>query len=61
MHFLTQGYSTPMQEAIGPRGGMGKDASVVMKRLAGDLATKRNESYSQVVGWMRCNLTFALA
>ena len=98
MHFLTQGYSTPTREAIGPNpssrffrkwrerkkeyrerineiehglftplvfsacGGMGKEASVVVvKRLAGDLATKRNESYSQVVGWMRCSLAFSLA
>ncbi len=42
-------------------GGMGKEASVIVKRLAGDLATKRNESYSQVVGWMRCSLAFSLA
>ena len=42
-------------------GGMDKEASVVVKRLAGDLATKRNESYSQVVGWMRCSLAFSLA
>ena len=42
-------------------GGMGKEASVVVKRLAGDLATKRNESYSQVVGWMRCSLAFSSA
>ncbi len=40
---------------------MGKEATVVVKRLAGDLATKRNENYSQVVGWMRCSPAFSLA
>lgn len=42
-------------------GGMGQEASVVLKRLADALATKRNESYSRVVSWMRCCLAFSLA
>ena len=41
-------------------GGMGQEASVVIKKLADDLARKRNECYSCVVGWMRCCLTFLL-
>ena len=36
----------------------GKEATVVVKRLVGDLATKRNENYSQIVGRMRCSLAF---
>ncbi len=40
---------------------MGKEATVVVKRLAGDVAMKRNENYSQVVCWMRCSLAFSLA
>ena len=42
-------------------GGMGQEASVVLKRLADALATKRSESYSRVVNWMRCCLAFSLA
>ena len=42
-------------------GGMGREASVVVKRLADALATKRDESYSHVVCWMRCCLAFSLA
>ena len=33
-------------------GGMGQEAAVVVKKLADDLAMKRNESYSRVVCWM---------
>ena len=40
---------------------MGQEASVVIKKLADALATKRNESYSRVAGWMRCCLAFSLA
>ena len=42
-------------------GGMGQEASVVVKKLADALATKRNEGYSRVVSWMRCSLAFSLA
>ena len=42
-------------------GGMGQEASVVIKKLADALATKRNESYSRVAGWMRCCLAFLMA
>ena len=42
-------------------GGMGQEASVVVKRLADALAMKRNESYSWVITWMRRCLAFSLA
>ena len=42
-------------------GGMGQEASVVVKKLAHALAMKRNETYSRVVTWMRCCLAFSLA
>ena len=42
-------------------GGMGQEASVVVKKLADALAMKRNETYSRVVTWMRCCLAFSLA
>ena len=40
---------------------MGQEASMVMKKLADALATKCKESYSCVVGWMQCCLTFSLS
>ncbi len=43
------------------RGGMGQEATVVVRKLADDLALKCNESYSRVVSWMRCCLAFSLA
>ena len=42
-------------------GGMGQEASVVLKKLADALASKRNEYYSHVLGWLRCCLAFSLA
>ena len=42
-------------------GGMGQEASVVIKRLASALAMKRDASYNRVVTWMRCCLAFSLA
>ncbi len=40
---------------------MGQEATVVIKKLADVIATKRNEIYTRVVGWMRCSLAFSLA
>ena len=42
-------------------GGMGAEASVVVKKLASSLSAKRNEAYSRIVAWMRCCLSFTLA
>ena len=42
-------------------GGMGQEASMVVKRLANALAMKRNKSYSRVITWIRCCLAFSLA
>jgi hypothetical protein len=41
-------------------GGMGRQAQVVIKRIALLIAEKRNQSYSMVAGWLRCRLSFAL-
>ncbi len=41
-------------------GGMAKAAQICYKRLAGLLAEKRKEPYSQVMGWMRTTLSFCL-
>ena len=42
-------------------GGMGREATVVVKRLASALASKRHETYSHVINWLCCRLTFSLA
>ena len=56
---VEHGSFTPM--VFSACGGMGAEASVVVKKLASSLAAKRNEAYSRVVAWIRCSLAFALA
>ena len=41
-------------------GGMGREATVVYKRLADRLSALRDSSYAQTMGWLRCRLSFAL-
>ena len=41
-------------------GGMGKSTSIVYKRLAHLISLKRDESYNNVIRWLRCRLGFAL-
>ena len=41
-------------------GGMGREATVVYKRLADRLSAVRDSSYAQTMGWLRCRLSFAL-
>ena len=42
-------------------GGLGREATVAIKRLAAMLAMKRNENYCHLINWMRCCLSFSLA
>ena len=42
-------------------GGMGHEATVVVRKLASALALKRRETYSRVINWLRCRLSFSLA
>ena len=56
---VEHGSFTPLVFTTG--GGMGQEVTVVIRKLANDLAMKRNESYSRVVSWMRCCLAFSLA
>ena len=42
-------------------GGMGTEANIVVKKLAGGIALKWDEAHSKVVAWIRCRLAFALA
>ena len=41
-------------------GGMGRAATVVYKRLASLLSSRREQRYSMVLGWLRCCLSFSL-
>ena len=42
-------------------GGMGDEATVVLKKLASEIAFKRKETYSSVMGVLRIELAFSLA
>ena len=41
-------------------GGMSKETTVFLKRLASLIASKRNTSYADTIGLIRCQLCFAL-
>ena len=41
-------------------GGMAGEATVFYRRLASLLASKRDEPYSVVMGWLRCLFSFLL-
>ena len=41
-------------------GGMGRTATTVYKRVAGLIAEKKGQDYSQTLRWLRCRLNFAL-
>ena len=41
-------------------GGMSRETTTFYKKLAADLATKRKLQYSEVLGWLRCRISFAL-
>jgi hypothetical protein len=41
-------------------GGMGIEASMALKKLAVDLAEKKKQEYSAVIGLLRCRIAFAL-
>ena len=41
-------------------GGMGRAATTFFKRLASLLSENRKVSYSKIMGWIRCHLSFSL-
>ena len=55
---VEHGSFTPL--VFNTAGGMGKAATTAYKRLASLLANKREQSYSTVMSWMRCHLSFSL-
>ena len=55
---VERGTFTPL--VFSATGGAGPAATTFLKRLADKLSEKRNSSYSQTAGWLRCRLSFAL-
>ena len=49
---------TPM--VLSTTGGMGRAATTFYKRLASNIAEKREASYAVTLNWIRCRLSFAL-
>ena len=41
-------------------GGMGMLATAVYKRLASQIAIKRDQPYSKIIAWLRCHICFSL-
>lgn len=58
MREVEQGSFTPL--VFTANGGMAPEATVTFKRLASLLAEKRDESYSSIMGWLRCKISFNL-
>ena len=50
----------PMPLVLSPTGGMANEATVFYKRLASCLAMKWDQSYSSMMFWLHCHLTFSL-
>ena len=55
---VERGTFTPLVFTSG--GGMSKETTTAMKRLAHLVSNKRTEPYSIVMGWLRCKATFSL-
>ena len=55
---VERGSFTPL--VFSSLGGMGKAATVMYRRLANLLSDKWNSSYSLIMGWLRCSLSFSL-
>ena len=55
---VEHGIFTPL--VLSTSGGMGREAMTFYKHLADMIAQKRQHSYSAMMGWLRCQLSFAL-
>ena len=55
---VERGSFTPL--VFSSLGGMGKAPTVMYRRLANLLSDKWNSSYSLIMGWLRCSLSFSL-
>ena len=54
---VERGVFTPL--VLSTNGGMGREASTFYKRLADLLSQRRQQTYSTVMGWLRCRISFA--
>jgi len=52
---VEHGIFTPL--VFSSSGGMAREATVFLAEL---VSLKREESYSMIMGWLRCRLSFAL-
>jgi hypothetical protein len=55
---VEQGSFTPL--VFASTGGMGKEASIALKKLVTDVANHQGERYSHAMGILRCRISFAL-
>ena len=55
---IENGYFTPL--VFSTSKGMGKAAKITYKHLTSLLSIKREQPYSLVMGWLRCQLFFSL-
>ena len=55
---VERGAFTPL--VLSTTGGMARECTVFYKRLADRLADKRKTTYSLVMTWLRCRISFAL-
>ena len=55
---VEHGSSTPL--VFSASGSMGRSAAIFYRRLAAQLAEKRNEPYPVTMGWLRCHISFSL-
>ena len=55
---VEHGSFTPL--VFSASGSMGRSATIFYRRLATQLADKRNEPYPATMGWLRCHLSFSL-
>ena len=55
---VENGSFTPLVFAT--TGGMGREATLLYKRLADKISEKKNTMYSKTMAWIRCTLSFSL-
>ena len=55
---VEHGSFTPL--VFSTSGGMGGLATTTYKRLASQIATKKDQPYSKIIAWLRCHLCFSL-
>ena len=57
VHEIERGVFTPL--VLSTNGGMGKEANTFYRRLGDMITQKRQHPYPKIMGWLRCQLSFA--